>query len=143
MHASTITESQAQALAALMTALRPDWDIPGCRTAIHAARHRGPAVEIVHAAVELTKRDDLKTPTVLAKDGKHWPSGTPKRDDHRFERCQVLGHGSYPASNCGACRVDSVEPSEPELDPGSEYYAEAAAVGVAMCREAINERRMQ
>lgn len=67
-----ITDTQAQHLAAFIAALRPDWHIPGTRTAIHTAKRRAPADELAIALIRLTARHDLRTPAVLCEDGPHW-----------------------------------------------------------------------
>ncbi len=106
MHA-TINSAQGRSLAQFVNTLRPDWDVPGIAAAIHKARGRGDADEIAFALIRLTRRDDLRTPTILADDGAHWSTpGTTAAGDARFTRCPVIGHGSYAAWNCGACKAD-------------------------------------
>lgn len=140
MHAQ-ITSDQARALASLVHTLRPDWDIPGIAAAIHRARHRAPALGIAHAALRLAERTDLRTPAVLEQDGAHWhPTAVETRDDHRFERCAVAGHQSYPAWACGACRAeklgtDAPRPVEAPADPES-YRRGAEHVRAAITRKA-------
>lgn len=81
----TISSTQAQYLAQLTHALRPDWDVPGIRAAISRARHRAPADDIALALIRLTRRDDLRTPAILAEDGPHWlaPDLRQVRDSRR------------------------------------------------------------
>lgn len=102
-----INSAQAKALAALMAALHPGWDIPGCAAAIHRARHRGTPAELAHAAIRLAERADLRTPMLLAEDGSHWrpPPGTASDPIH-FDRCPEIGHTSFPKWNCSACAAD-------------------------------------
>lgn len=81
----SITSTQAQHLAQLVAALRPGWDIPGIRAAIHAAKDRAPADDLALALIRLTRRTDLRTPAVLAEDGPHWlaPDLQQVRDSRR------------------------------------------------------------
>lgn len=117
MHARIIDE-HARPLAALMAALHPGWDIPGCRAALWNAKDRADVYELAHAAIELARRTDLRSPAVLAEDGPHWGKHqTPTGNEHRIARCDVIGHGSYPAHNCGACRAEDLEADEPPTPP--------------------------
>lgn len=81
----SITSTQAQLLAQLVAALRPGWDVPGIRAAIHAAKDRAPADDLALALIRLTRRTDLRTPAVLTEDGPHWlaPDLQQVRDSRR------------------------------------------------------------
>ncbi|WP_407316666.1 hypothetical protein UQW22_09965 [Isoptericola halotolerans] len=140
MHAQ-INAAQAQALARLVNALRPSWDVPGIAAALHKARHRAPAHELAHAVIRLATRADLASPAVLAQDGPHWRA-TPAEtaEPINFDRCPQPGHGSFPAWSCGACRADEIAateaaPVKPAGDP--ETYAR----GSELVRAALRESR--
>jgi hypothetical protein len=106
-----INREQAHALAALVAALRTDWDTPGVLKAIYDARDRGDAFRVAHAALYAAETPTNRTPAVIALAGEHWARG---RDvgtgDTRFDRCDVPGdaHRSYPKGRCGACRADGL-----------------------------------
>ncbi|KZM36064.1 hypothetical protein OJAG_12680 [Oerskovia enterophila] len=107
----SITQDPARVLAALVTHLRPDWDVPGILKAIYAAKDRGDAFRVAHAALYAAETPTNRTPAVIALTGEHWARG---RDvgagDTRFERCDVPGdaHRSFPKGRCGACRADEL-----------------------------------
>lgn len=108
----TITDDQARALAQLVALLSGNkrWDVAGTRSAIHAARHRGTAHELAHAAIRCTQ-GDARTPAVIALDGPHWHA-EPTTTSARATKCPIPGHESYYAWNCGACRSEGLERTE-------------------------------
>jgi hypothetical protein len=133
---TTITDTQARALAALVHALRPDWDVPGIRKALWDARRKGSAVELTHAAVEAAVNPDARTPAVIALDGAHWTVARPWEDaaPAHVERCPQPGHTSYPAWSCGACRAEQIGADEPRpIEPlvDLETYTRGAALARA------------
>lgn len=114
MMTGAISDDQARGLAAFVAGIHPGWDVPGIRAAISKARHRAPAHEVGIALIRYAMRSDLRTPGMFHEDGAHWhATGQAGAASATFERCTVDGHQSYPAWNCGACRVDALEPTEP------------------------------
>lgn len=139
---TSITRPQADALAALIHELRPEWGIPGIVKALHDARDRGDAyavtVAAIHAASDLANR----TPAVIAMPGAHWVKGkAPDSDQIRFERCSRPGHTSFPATNCGACRADRIGTDGPSDPPTSHVDPDVATAGAAWCRDQISTIR--
>ena len=82
----------ALALARFVHCLRPDWDVPGIRTAIHAARNLDSRESIAHALIALTRRDELRTPALLASDGPHWHTGRTPETRVEPARCTIHPH---------------------------------------------------
>ena len=117
---TSIDRDQAQALAALIATLRPDWQPPGILKALSDARTRGTAWDLAHAALYAAQDPSVRTPAVIALPGDHWRGrslgdGTPIH----FPRCPEPGHTSYRADNCGACRAERLEATAPrETPPG-------------------------
>ena len=69
-----ITRPQADALAALVHELRPEWDTRGIVKALFDARERGTALDVAHAAINAAADLTHRTPAVIALAGPHWPS---------------------------------------------------------------------
>ena len=117
---TSIDRDQAHALAALIATLRPDWQPPGILKALSAARTRGTAWDLAHAALYAAQDPAVRTPAVIALPGDHWRGrslgdGTPIH----YPRCPEPGHTSYRADNCGACRAEALEATAPrEIPPG-------------------------
>jgi len=114
-----MTDAITRTLAQLMAALHPGpypWEIPGCAAAIHKARHLAPPDQLAHAAIDLAKRADLRTPALLAEDGPWWHTG--RTPDARVEpaRCTVPGHEHEFAHNCRACVGDRMAAMAPDGD---------------------------
>lgn len=117
---------QAQALAALVHALRPDWDPAGIMAALRSASGLGESHEVAIAAVSAAAEKSNRTPAVIALDGLHWrrakPDATPTPGPGRRARCTVYGHEHYPAPPlCAGCRsealVNGATPAPREPDP--------------------------
>src|SRR5665647_761693 len=100
-----MTDAITRPLAALMAALHPGFDIPGCAAAIHKARHLAPPDQLAHAAIDLAKRADLRTPALLADPtGPWWQTG--RTPDARVEPARCPIHEHELAHNCRACAGD-------------------------------------
>lgn len=115
MTTTPITRAQAEALTALVHALRPDWDGNGVMTALANARDRGTAWELAHAALHAAETPTNRTPAVIGMTGEHWTRGKPlgtATTTGRFQRCPEPGHSSYPAWNCGYCKAERLEATE-------------------------------
>ncbi len=77
-----LTKQRAQALAAYLHLLRPDWDEPGTVHALGMARDRGDAYLISVAAIRCAGDPSNRTPAIIALDGQHW---RPRSDDDEAE----------------------------------------------------------
>ena len=137
-----MTDAITRPLAALMAALHPGWDAPGCAAAIHKARHLAPPDQLAHAAIDLATRTDLRTPALLAEKGPWWHTG--RTPDTRVEpaRCTVPGHEHEFAHNCRACigddhaGVDVADMPGISEDQAARNIAGAAAVRAEYVRPA-------
>src|SRR5665647_1532450 len=138
-----MTDAITRPLAALMAALHPGFDIPGCAAAIHKARHLAPPDQLAHAAIDLAKRADLRTPALLADPtGPWWHTG--RTPDARVEpaRCTVPGHEHEFAHACRACigddraGVDVADMPGISADQAARNEAGAAAVRAKYTRPA-------
>lgn len=140
MHAQ-MSDSQRRALAVLIHEIRDDWQVPGVAAVISSVRDRDP-LETCIAFLRGTARTDQRTPAFLARDGAHWHSRAQVNADHRFERCSVVGHGSFPAWNCSACRSEQIQVDKvlPEPDPET---ADVASRGADRVRRALAEARKE
>lgn len=107
-----MTRDQAQALTALIHALRPDWDQQGVYAALAKARTMGTAPELAIAAIRAADTPINKTPAVIAMQGPHWQPTRPTTapagawygpPDRKTPRCPE--HTSHPMP-CAACRSD-------------------------------------
>ncbi|MDA8439383.1 MAG: hypothetical protein M0Z51_11075 [Propionibacterium sp.] len=112
---------QAQALAALVHALRPEWEPAGIMTALATARDRGDVFEVAQAAIYAASVKANRTPAVIPLAGEHWTRGralgASGTTDVRFERCDKPGHKSFPAANCSACRSEDIASEGTRTDP--------------------------
>ncbi|MBM7480150.1 hypothetical protein ACFP63_08795 [Oerskovia jenensis] len=134
-----INREQAHALAALVAALRGDWDTPGVLKALSDARDRGDVFRLAHAALYAAETPTNRTPAVIALAGEHWARG---RDvgtgDTRFDRCDVPGdaHRSYPKGRCGACRADELAADDHTPTPAPAPIPAAYTSGANLVRQA-------
>ena len=116
---SRMTETQAQALAALIVRLRaadgmPEWDNAGIIAKLREAAPTASSWDLARAALNLAENRDLRTPGVLPQPGPHWskPDGSkpPRRGDHTM-RCPEHGE----RLSCTPCNADVRPPSPDEL----------------------------
>lgn len=125
---------QGQAIAALMSALREDWDEPGCLAAVAAVKERDPH-DVALAAVRLCVTPEVRTPGALKAAGPHWhervSAPIPRQPPRRGEDCR--NHpGEWPDS-CRGCASDRLagtqthaNPRRTPLDPEALAAARAA-----------------
>lgn len=111
---SHMTETQAQALAALIVRLReadgmPQWDNAGIIAKLREAAPTASSWDLARAAINLAENRDLRTPGVLPQPGPHWlkPDGSKptRRGDHTMtcpEHSERLP--------CGRCIADTGAP---------------------------------
>ena len=105
-----INREQAHALAALIAALRDDWDTAGVLKALSDARDRSTAWDLAHAALHAAQNPKIKTPAVIAMAGEHWTVGKALGESTTdAPRCPEPGHTSYFAHNCGYCKAERLE----------------------------------
>lgn len=111
-----INKEQAEALAALVHALRPEWGVAGILAGLRDAAKRvtrDPWI-LTEAALGAARSADLRTPAMICEPGPWWPRDAPATA--RAPRCTVPGHASYPAHACGACKADRLAPDDGALE---------------------------
>jgi hypothetical protein len=139
-----LNDLQSRALAALMASLHPGWDVPGIAAAIHKAKRRAPAHEVMIAGIRFAMRDELRTPTLLAEDGPHWV-GLPVAES-RAPKPPMCPEHHEPIraidGTCRGCRADElidtlpapvVAPSVARTD-----WAAVSTEGAAKCRAVLS-----
>lgn len=111
---SHMTETQAQALAALIVRLRdadgmPQWDNAGIIAKLREAAPTASSWDLARAAINLAENRDLRTPGLLPQPGPHWlkadGSKPARRGDHTMtcpEHAERLP--------CGRCIADTGAP---------------------------------
>lgn len=111
MMMTKLDQRQAQALAAFVNTLRPDWDAQGIYVALGKARDLGDPATVAVAAIRAAATPTNRTPAVIPMQGHHWTttsSSSPTVGAGREPRCDVYGHDGYPARNCAGCRADAL-----------------------------------
>jgi hypothetical protein len=107
MMTDALNGTQAEALAVLVRTLRPEWDVPGVKSALFKARDRGNAFEVIHAALYAAEDLANRTPAIIALAGPHWTRGRELGSSNpRGEKCDQPGHEGKPAHNCSYCIAD-------------------------------------
>lgn len=140
MMTASITKPQAEALAALVHALRDSWDVAGIMAALAVAQTRGDAFAVAHAALYAAENTSARTPGVINFAGEHWTRGRALGADApiRFERCPEPGHTSFPAHNCSACAAETRGTDSPSiLTPPTPEQIELTRRGARTVRAAL------
>ena len=127
------TRTQAEnALAALVHAIRPDWDTPGILAVIRS-KPTAPLAQIAAAAIKATTRHDRHSPHLIADDdgtaldmllGRINIEPTPQPP----RRLTCPTHGEHDGSSCPRCRAAAAP-------------AARAAGYIAQARQAIIDAR--
>jgi hypothetical protein len=104
-----MTRSQAENIAALVAAIRLDWDTAGVLAVLRKLADRDLA-DVARAAITAATDPRNRTPAVIALAGPHWPTAARREwvappPPRLSERCPThLGH----LDNCPGCRADQI-----------------------------------
>jgi len=135
-----LSRTEIERLAAAAHALRPDWAIPSLCTWL-MTDHAGKAYRDVAVALAWVATDTAThTPKRMNELGPWWTAArvaSSDATDTLSARCQQIGHGSYLADNCGACRADRIGADGPSDPPTSPIDPDVAARGAAAVRAAL------
>ena len=104
-----ISQSQLQALTALIHQLRKDWDLPGIRAALVKAATLGSAADVAVAACRCAADLEMSTPGLISQPGVHW-QGTTVAKRPVPVMCQT-----HPAQKAGGC-VECFKAAVPRAD---------------------------
>lgn len=103
---------QAQALAAFVSRIRPEWNVKGIVSALEKAAPTGDVHDVACALIRLAADPTVKTPGMLPQPGAHWlkPDGTKphRRGDHTMT-CPDPDHGGE-RMPCGQCASNTGAP---------------------------------
>lgn len=110
-----MTKVQAEALAAFVARIRPEWRPAGILAALEKAAPTADVHDVACALIRLAEDATVKTPGLLPQPGPHWlkPDGTKpaRRGDHTLtcpEHAERLP--------CGRCIADTGAPPAEVLD---------------------------
>jgi hypothetical protein len=111
---TTMTKVQAEALAAFVSRMRPEWRTVGIVAALEKAAPTADAWDVAHALLNLTAEPSVLTPGLLPGPGPHWRrddgSKPARRGDHDVH-CPEHPSSVHPCPQCAAkrCTPDPVE----------------------------------
>lgn len=111
---SHMTETQAQALAALIVRLRdadgmPQWDNAGIIAKLREAAPTASSWDLARAAINLAENRDLRTPGVLPQPGPHWLKADGSKPARRGDHTMTCPDHAERLP-CGRCIADTGAP---------------------------------
>jgi hypothetical protein len=118
-----LTQTQGKRLCELAHLIRPEWDIPGIESAVRAAADKAPAADVAIALLALAKNPEVRTPGMLPKPGKHWPTdeqGVSVLPVSHNVRCPEHPINFHP---CPLCAAKKCPPDEEYLKAKAELAA--------------------
>jgi len=124
---SRLTQSQGKRLCELAHLIRPEWDLPGIESAVRAAADMAPAADVAIALLALAKNPEVRTPGLLSKPGRHWPTddkGVSVLPVSHNVRCPEHPISFHPCPQCEAKKCD----------PTPDYLEAKAALRVTRPR---------
>jgi len=96
----SLSQSQGQALTALLHTIRRDWGLAGITAALKKASLLGSAAEVAVAACRCAANPDMRTPVLIADPGPHW-SGLAAGSRLAPQMC--VTHPEQKAGSCVEC----------------------------------------
>ena len=95
-----LSQSQGQALTALLHTIRRDWGLPGITAALKKASLLGSAAEVAVAACRCAADPDMRTPGLIPTPGPHWQG---LAAGSRLAPVMCVTHPEQKAGSCPAC----------------------------------------
>ena len=95
-----LSQSQGQALTALLGTIRKDWGLPGITAALKKASPLGSAAEVAVAACRCAADPDMRTPALIPTPGPHWQG---LAAGSRLAPVMCVTHPEQKAGSCKAC----------------------------------------
>jgi len=105
----TLSQSQGQALTALLHTIRRDWGLAGITAALKKASLLGSAAEVAVAACRVAANPDMRTPALIGDPGPHW-QGLAAGSRLAPQMCVT-----HPEQKAGAC-VECFKAAVPRAD---------------------------
>ena len=96
----TLSQSQGQALTALLHTIRRDWGLAGITAALKKASPLGSAAEVAVAACRCAADSDMRTPALIPTPGPHWHG---LAAGSRLAPVMCVTHPECKAGSCPAC----------------------------------------
>ena len=96
----SLSQSQGQALTALLHTIRRDWGLAGITAALKKASLLGSAAEVAVAACRCAANPDMRTPALIADPGPHWQG---LAAGSRLAPVMCVTHPEQKAGSCPAC----------------------------------------
>ena len=100
-----LSQSQGQALTALLHTIRHDWGLPGITAALKKASPLGSAAEVAVAACRCAADPDMRTPGLIPTPGLHWHG---LAAGSRLAPVMCVTHPDEKAGSCPGCIAASV-----------------------------------
>jgi hypothetical protein len=107
---TTMTRVQAEALAAFITRIRPEWRPAGILAALEKAAPTADVFDVARALVNLAAEPGVLTPGLLPGPGPHWRKPGGERIERRGDLdvpCPDHPEHSHPCPTCKAERETS------------------------------------
>ena len=95
-----LSQSQGQALTALLHTIRRDWGLAGITAALKKASPLGSAAEVAVAACRCAANPDMRTPALIADPGPHWQG---LAAGSRLAPQMCMTHPEQKAGSCPEC----------------------------------------
>ena len=96
----SLSQSQGQALTALLHTIRRDWGLAGITAALKKASPLGSAAEVAVAACRCAANPDMRTPALIADPGPHWQG---LAAGSRLAPVMCTEHPEQKAGSCAEC----------------------------------------
>ena len=96
----SLSQSQGQALTALLHTIRRDWGLAGITAALKKASPLGSAAEVAVAACRVAANEGIRSPSLIADPGPHWlglAAGS------RLAPVMCVAHPEQKAGSCAEC----------------------------------------
>jgi hypothetical protein len=137
-----LTTTEIDRIAQVGNVLRPDWpsrSLVSFLTTNHASRAYR---DVLLALVAIAADPATQTPARMNGAGPWWLASqnvfaAGEQAEHRYPRCPEPGHGSYPESNCGACRAEALELEARGVEDRTPEQQEISRAGAAAVKAAL------
>ena len=95
-----LSQSQGEALTALLHTIRRDWGLAGITAALKKASPLGSAAEVAVAACRVAANEGIRSPSLIADPGPHWQG---LAAGSRLAPIMCVTHPEQKAGSCQKC----------------------------------------
>ena len=122
---SRLTQTQGKRLCELAHLFRPEWDVPGIEAAVRSVPGTVSGLEVARALLALADNPEARTPGLLPKPGRHWPTSTDGTSVLPLSHDMPCPEHPAQVHPCPTCKAEKTPPTDDAMAELRKAVADA------------------